>query len=207
MRGQIIIMVALASIVMFAIVGLAVDVGRLYVTRTQLSRAVDAAALSGVLELPDEDAACAKAETYFLENEPEASETCDASEPSRVAVAGSKSIDMFFLSIVGIERQTVTARAVAGFGERKVDAYMAIDATGSMGADPCNRPQDNDGCPIKEAKAAAQDFSDILLGSTQSTTGVQVGIGPFRGCYNPPRRENNCVPPGSMVADLTDNPA
>jgi len=202
-RGQIIIMVALSVMVMFAVTGLAVDVGRLYVARAELSRAVDSAALSGVLELPDQDAACDKANGYFLENEPEGQPDCDATEENKLTVTGSKTIDMFFLGVVGIDEQTVSAKAVAGFGNLKIDAYMAIDATGSMGADPCNAPQNNDGCPIKEAKAAAQDFADILLGS--GAAGIQVGIGPFRGCYNPPRRENNCVPPGSMVADLTNN--
>ena len=48
--GQIIVLVAVMAIVISAIVGLAVDVGRLYATKAQLSRAVDAAALSGILE-------------------------------------------------------------------------------------------------------------------------------------------------------------
>ena len=46
--GQIIVLVAVMAIVISAIVGLAVDVGRLYATKAQLSRAVDAAALSGI---------------------------------------------------------------------------------------------------------------------------------------------------------------
>jgi len=48
--GQIIVMVALVAVVLTATVGIAIDVGRLYVTKAELSRAVDAAALSGILE-------------------------------------------------------------------------------------------------------------------------------------------------------------
>ena len=40
-------MVALMAVVLIAMVGLAIDVGRLMVAKAQLARAVDAAALAG----------------------------------------------------------------------------------------------------------------------------------------------------------------
>jgi Flp pilus assembly protein TadG len=45
-RSQIIVLVALMAVVLFAISGIALDVGRMYATKARLSRAVDAAALS-----------------------------------------------------------------------------------------------------------------------------------------------------------------
>src|SRR5687767_13014247 len=71
-KGQVIVITAFAIIVMFGMVGLAVDVGRMYAARAELSRAVDAAALAGVLELPAVATAETKAENYLAENEPTA---------------------------------------------------------------------------------------------------------------------------------------
>ena len=51
-KGQSIVILAFAVVVLLAFVGLALDVGRLYGTRIQLSRAVDAAALAGCWNCP-----------------------------------------------------------------------------------------------------------------------------------------------------------
>ena len=56
-RGQSLIIVAFLIIALLAAVGLAVDLGLMYVEKVRLGRAVDAAALAGAQELPDESAA------------------------------------------------------------------------------------------------------------------------------------------------------
>jgi Putative Flp pilus-assembly TadE/G-like len=212
-RGQILSMVAFMAVVLIAMVGLAIDVGRLMVTKAQLVRAVDAAALAGSLKLPDPTAVETEVYRYMAENEPEATVDLPSSPAEhQVQVVAHKQVDLTFLSVLtvipGIDLEdpvTVSAEAVAGFGVQPVDTYLNIDATGSMGASPCNQSQDNDGCPIKEAKDAAHEFVDILLDDSPGASYTQVGVGPFRGCYNPPRTYPQCVPPGVMVADLTSN--
>jgi hypothetical protein len=215
-RGQILPMVALLSVVLIALIGLALDVGRIMIARAELRRAVDAAALAGVLELPDMVSAETEVNNYMAENEPDAIVDLSSSPAERqVRVVAHKEVDLTFLSVLklvpGLDLQdpvTISAEAVAGFGIVPVDTHLAIDATGSMGADPCNQGQNNDGCPIKEAKEAAQDFTDILMDDSPGASETQVGVGPFRGCYNPPRHGqgvNACVPVGHMVAELTDN--
>jgi Flp pilus assembly protein TadG len=162
--GQVAIMVALVAVILFAFIGIALDVGRLYVTKAELSRAVDAAALAGVLDLPDTSDACDTAEEYFENNEDaDATASCTSPGENQLKVTGSKSVDMDFLSILGIGQQTVSAKAVAGFGVAALDAALVIDSTGSMD-DGCNSNQDNSGCPIHEAKEAAKDFKSTLLG-------------------------------------------
>jgi hypothetical protein len=89
-----------------------------------------------------------------------------------------------------------------------VDSYLAIDATGSMGASPCNAYQTQSGCPIKEAKDAAAGFVDVLLDGNPDAGYSQVGVGAFRGCYNPPRSSTyygrqRCVTVSEMVHDLS----
>lgn len=53
-EGQSIVILALAMVGLLVFAGLAVDAGVIYVTSVRLSRAVDAAALAGVVELPFE---------------------------------------------------------------------------------------------------------------------------------------------------------
>jgi hypothetical protein len=82
-----------------------------------------------------------------------------------------------------------------------VDSYLAIDATGSMG--DCSGYH----CvpPIEKAKDAAAGFVDTLLDGGSGAGYTQVGVGAFRGCYNPPRNYAECVPEGQMMVDLTDD--
>lgn len=67
-RGQSIILLAFVFVGFLIIVGLAVDLGLVYIERVRLGRAVDAAALGGVPELPQEDAAFVRALMFLSEN-------------------------------------------------------------------------------------------------------------------------------------------
>jgi hypothetical protein len=88
-----------------------------------------------------------------------------------------------------------------------MDIVMVLDATGSM-----------DGDPIDNAKLAAQQFKDQLLG-TAPEGNVVIGALPFRGCFRSshPSAENpyapksnsssnsNCVNSDSQVTPLSYN--
>jgi Flp pilus assembly protein TadG len=202
-RGQIILMVGLATIVMFGIVGLAVDVGRLYVTRVELGRSLDAAALSGILELNGQqtglDNAEERATDYFVENEGvsdcsgDEGITCTVfADPNvnELTMDGTKTIKLIFLSVLGIKTASVSAHAKAGFGTQYLDAALVLDATPSM-----------QGNPIVSARNAAITFKDILLGANPQGN-VLVGVTPFRGCFNPPRSYSDCIT-NSMWSDLS----
>lgn len=190
-RGQILIMVAGAAIVLFAMTGLAIDFGRMYMAKAQLSRAVDAAALAGVLEFNGQSSglanAQAKALEYIEQNEPEAEATVvPDGVKNELTVDATKTINTYFLSVLGITSTTVRAHAKAGFGTLTVDAALVIDATGSMSGDPINN-----------AKQAAISFKNVLLGSAPSGN-VVVGVTPFRGCFRAnPQTEIAPKPMGS----------
>lgn len=114
----------------------------------------------------------------------------------------------FFSSIFGVSGMLVGSGAVASlsFNLLPLDTVLMVDATGSMGASPpCNSNGTNSGCPIKEAKDAASDFVDILLPEDDPTGLTRVAFAPYRGCYQPPRQESNCVP-ASNVIPLTNDP-
>jgi Flp pilus assembly protein TadG len=224
--GQVLIMVGLAAVVLFGIAGLAIDAGRLYKTKAELSRAADAAALAGVLEMDGTSQGLLDAETvaeaYFAANEPTGTANAVANGAvNELTVDASKSVNMIFMSVFGFGSSTVTARAKAGFGTVTVDAALVIDSTSSMGDPPCNSSQNNSGCPIWEAKNAAKAFKDVLLGTSPSGN-VVVGVAAFRGCYRiasggtqsatvpMPSSKANCIlhdsSSSSQVIGLMSNP-
>lgn len=202
-QGQILPIMAILVVILVGLLGLALDLGRVYIVRAQLSRALDAAALAGVLDLPSVPTAQARATQYMAENMPNATISFPPpDQDSQFRVRGSVSVDMLFMKLFGFGSVNIEAEAAAGFGLIPVDTALMIDATGSMGASPCNGNQNNSGCPIKEARDAASLFVQTLLGGTNYQT--QVGFAPFRGCYNPPRLHHRCVP-GSNILNLSSN--
>ena len=60
--------IAVAFFGLLVIVGLAIDLGLMYIERIRLGRACDAAALAGAQELPYEEQAAARAIEYLDEN-------------------------------------------------------------------------------------------------------------------------------------------
>lgn len=185
-NAQVLPIVALLVVALIGMLGLAIDMGRLFVARTELSRAVDAAALAGVLELPDVPAAEDRARAYLVDNESDATATFPVPDSDgQLRVTGSRDVDMLFMSIFGFGEINVDVTAAAGFGAVPLDVVMGIDSSYSMGASPCNSSQNNTGCPIKEAKDAATAFADLLLG-TGAPDGNQVGVAPYNDCYAPP---------------------
>jgi hypothetical protein len=98
-----------------------------------------------------------------------------------------------------------------------VETALVIDASQSMG-DGCNGSFSNPGCPIFEAREAADDFVTILLNSGFSSS--EIAYAPYRDCYTPPHASNACVPslnipnngncpgaPSSWVVCLSDDEA
>lgn len=66
--GQSIIILTFAFIGMLAMLGIALDLGMVYIERIRLKRTVDAAALAAVSELPNEEAATLRALDYLRQN-------------------------------------------------------------------------------------------------------------------------------------------
>lgn len=201
-RGQTLPLFALLIVTFIALVGLAIDAGRLYIARAELSRALDAAALAGVIELPDEDAAELRATAYMAENQPDAAVEFPPQQPNQFRVKGTRNVKFFFMPILGFNDMDISVQAAAGVGTIPSDTVLLVDATGSMGASPCNSNDNNSGCPIWEAKQAAKGFIDLFLPDPTGTT--KVGYAAYRGCHNPPRTHSGCVT-NSMRVDLSSN--
>ena len=117
-RGISLVMSAILIVVLLGMVALAVDVGRLYVTRQFLVNSCDAAALAGGIELPDEATATAKAEECALANGmtthqvsfPADGMTADGA--TKIRVDGEKPVSYLFAPVLGFDSRSVAAYAV-----------------------------------------------------------------------------------------------
>jgi len=210
-KGSILILGALAAVILIGSAGLAVDVSRMYAAKAEISRAVDAAALAGVLEFDGTAAGLTdarnKAYSYLTANDPSITSSCPTAascitadgSTNKMTIKANKSVKLYFLSLFGFSSASVYGHAVAGFQDQTIDAVMVIDSTASMS-----------GSPITNAKTAATNFKNALLGSNPSGN-VYVGIAPLRGCYRPtPSTYSDCVyntvQSGTVyVKDLTSN--
>lgn len=203
--AQLLPMFVMLLLILVGMIGLATDLGRIYVARAELGRSVDAAALAGAKQLPDITLADAKARAYITENEPNATISVQVypDVPSQqVEVRATKTVSTIFMRLFGKNSVNVNNNATAGFGIVPVDAVLALDATGSMGASPCNGSQNNSGCPIYEAKNAATAFTNTLLPGSNTVVGSLA----FRGCFKPQGTNTNCIPT-TMVGALNSSAA
>jgi hypothetical protein len=176
-RGQTLPLIGLALVALCAMVGFAIDVGRIYATRTELTPSLDSGALAGVQELPDMGKATTTAEGYVAYNDPE---------------------------LVGVGDVTVTQTSVAGMGTVPMDVVMAIDVTGSMDYD-CNASRTNPGCKIKEAKDAANSLTDVLVPAGTSTDTTKLGMAAFNWCWRPTPSNNSACRPLGGNQNLTNS--
>jgi Flp pilus assembly protein TadG len=197
--GQVLVLFALLTMVIIGLMGLASDIGRIYVARSELGRSVDAAALAGAKQLPDTTAADTKARQFIAENEPSAIVSVEVfpnAPAQQVEVRATKTVSTIFMRALGIGTVNVRNSATAGFGVVPVDAVLAIDATSSMAAS-CNSAQNNSGCEIWEAKNASKAFTNTLLPGANTV----VGVLSYRGCFRPSGTNANCVAT-STIGDL-----
>lgn len=167
--------VALALPALLGMVGLALDVGRLYATKARLQAAVDAAALAGALRLHDDPdlrqpSTLAMVADFLNRNYPRA-QLVGGLQPCRqertLSLTAQVIVPMTFLRVLGIRERTVRASACAGF--ERVEIVLVVDNSSSMR-----------GGPIRRLREAASRMVDLLIPGDE-TPSVKVGLVPFRG--------------------------
>lgn len=120
-KGQALPLFALLAVVLIAFAGLAVDVGGAYVSKSNLQKAVDAAALAGAKDLPN--AAVAKDSAIYFAglnglSSAETENIVNVTTPykgdkSKIEVVGSKRITYTFARVLGFKDVEVRVRSVA----------------------------------------------------------------------------------------------
>jgi Flp pilus assembly protein TadG len=147
-RGVILIMLTLVLMVVIPMAGLAFDVGLLYLIRTKLSAALDAAVLAGARSLSrgmdlasQVESARNTAIQYFRANFPEglygtSNLTFEATvqetgyRTRTVSGAASVTAPLYFLRLLGQDSARMSVRATAS--RRDVNLIMVLDRSGSI---------------------------------------------------------------------------
>lgn len=111
-RGNVLVLVALLLVVLIGFTALVVDGGRLYVEKSMLQKAADAAALAGVQELPNDSA---KAETKSKEvaskNDVTNTTVEIPTDNMWIRVTTSSDVNLTFARIFGKDNASVKATA------------------------------------------------------------------------------------------------
>lgn len=199
-RGSASTIIALLLPVLMGVAGLAIDLGNMYMTHTQLQAAVDAGALAGSLELPyDPDLSkgiVEQAVNDMVAANMESAEvkTVEAGTDIRsVEVTAQAPVNMLLMGILGLSDQTVEAYASAGFN--KLEVVFVIDNSGSMKGTPISL--------VKEASVALTDLlipdgadPDTKVGLVAFKGKVRIGEGVEElepGCYNADGTKNEGI--------------
>lgn len=118
-EGTVIVLVAAGLSVFLGFTALVTDVGLLLVKRSQLVRAMDAAVMAGVQELPDNPvAAVQKAQEYAEKNGVAPADLSITISPDnkQMEVQSTKPVNLIFAKILGRDRSNVRALAKASVG-------------------------------------------------------------------------------------------
>ncbi len=139
-RGQAIVVIAFALVALVLFAGLALDAATVYAGQSRLKRAVDASALAGVIELPNEPASESRTRQFMLGNglDPADPQVISLFETARIpstqymqwAVTATHRVPLHFLPIVNFRYAEVTEVAVAEY-RSMVDIYTT--QTGGRG--------------------------------------------------------------------------
>ncbi|MDX6751635.1 pilus assembly protein TadG-related protein [Geminicoccaceae bacterium 1502E] len=175
-------MVALTALLILPIavsMGLALDGARIYLVRSRLAEAVDAAALASA-QGADLSEMKSNAGRLLEANFPDAylrSTLLDvnvtALDQGRVEILARAELPMVVMSLIGAGEVTVEARAVAQRETRGLELALVLDSTGSM-----------KGSKLADLKDASRDLLDILFGEEKESETLKVAVVPFSARVN-----------------------
>jgi len=117
--GAVLVLVAVGMTAFLALLGLVIDLGQIYLEQVRLSRAVDAAVLAGVQELPGQPSqAVAKAYEYGQANNVAAEQiqVTLGNANHLINVRAEKKVKLYLLSLFGYLDHNVAAEAAAEVG-------------------------------------------------------------------------------------------
>ena len=134
-HGAILVFVAVATIGILGMAGLALDSARLYVARAELSRAVDAAALRGASSIRlGEAVASSRIETFALANGVDAMQTgvtlgyafgTNAEGETTVSVSATRPVLLTFMRVLGHTQVGAHRESVRELGNQLVRLLLA----------------------------------------------------------------------------------
>jgi hypothetical protein len=121
-KGNASIILCLIITGLFGFTALAVDIGLVYIERTKLLNALDAAALAASLELPNSDAKAKNTAVEYLGKngvDPNLVSIAIGTDHKSVELQGSKNVKHLFAPVIGINSSEVNAKSKAIIGPAK----------------------------------------------------------------------------------------
>lgn len=204
------VFVAFLMPVVLAMVAFSVEVGRMYLVRSQLQTAVDAGALAAALQLraePENIAAAVRAGRDFVQRNRAGAfvtvpvdaisinagrwdttrRTFAASEANADAIQVSGNLDkepLFFGKALGLTTFAVPRSAIAIGGGSPLDIVMTLDLSGSMGSQG----------RIEALRDAAPRFIEVLQEVGDKDRVGVMGYGAMISKYDPAGKGHSGVP-------------
>lgn len=186
-RGTIAMIFSLCIFVLVMMVGLAIDVGRLYQASGRITAAIDAAALAAAKGLRLANLTDAEVQTvaqdYFNTAidgpgghyaKIESLSVNINRAQSSVAIDVVASVPTLFAAVGGIDKFSMPKHSVAIFDAKDIEVSLQLDVTGSMG-----------GSKIAALKTATKNLVDVLLPDSKTGAGqVRLAFAPFSAGVN-----------------------
>jgi Flp pilus assembly protein TadG len=186
-RGSVAIIFGLCTFVLIMIVGLAIDVGRLYQANNKMSAAIDAAALAAAkgLRLANLNDTQVRdvAQKYFNADFSGAAANYTVVKSIDVKIDRAKgavevdvaaSVPTLFAGIAGVSNFALPRSAVAIFDAKDLEVGLQLDVTGSMSSYG----------KIGQLKSATKNLLDILIPDAPTGQKVRIGLAPFSAGVN-----------------------
>lgn len=222
--GSVSILFGLMAMVMFLVIGGAIDMARWLHARTETIAAVDAAVLAAGRNLQvnglDGDAAMALAQNYYEANVSNRAPVSEDSitfkvveEGTAVTADGTAFLETTFLKLAGINELPLlklsgseyskAVLSVNGNAEFSLEVSLMLDLTGSM----CN--SGTNGCSSGEKldamKEAAKDLINIVVWDDQGAYSSRVALVPFSASVNIGTLDASILKDGASSKKMTNN--
>ncbi len=177
-KGNVAMLFALACLVIFPLVGFAIDMSRVMVEKHKLQMATDAAALAAAHDAfmtADERRGVIEAHLNHLESDlgREIEYELSQDDEGKISLITRISVNTTIAQIMGRDHVGVTVRSDAVEGGADIEVAMILDITGSMS-----------GSRITALKAASRDLVDIVVKDEQAPYYSKVAMVPYAVAVN-----------------------
>lgn len=199
-KGNVAMLFALACLVIFPLVGFAIDYSRVIVDQHKLQMATDAAALAAAHDSfmsADERRDIIDAHLDHVAADLGREITYELTQDSegRISLVTHLTVNTTIAQFMGRESVNVKARADAVEGGSDIEVSLIVDITGSMS-----------GSRITALRKAAKDLVDIVVKDTQTPYYSKLAMVPYSvavntGAYADAAR--GAVTPGKTITDAT----
>ena len=188
-RGNMAIVVGMATVPMMLIMGAAVDFENASNTHTELQSSVDSAALyAASLTDMTNDALTTKSKPYFNANFNSSAAPGTASAATyavtsvgdSITATASIPVNNAFMKLAGLPTTTVSATSVVKKAGINLEVSLVLDNTGSMGS--TNAKTGN--TAIYDLKIAAAKFVDQVMPATQGQFYTKIAAIPYNSSVN-----------------------